>query len=155
MFRCGVVPEINKPTRVTRYTATVIDHMLTNSIIKIEIKSAIIKADISDHFPILFATKVKPDVNIKTEQHILKRNISDQSIKKFKQKFRDVTWDDIKIFDSVIHSYDRFLQIFLSPYNECFPKIKIKLKPQKDFRPWITLGIRKCSKKKQRLYEKF
>ena len=57
------------------------------------------------------------------------------------------------MFDSVNHSYDRFLQIFLSLYNECFPKIKIKLKPH--FRPWITSGIRKSSKRKQRLYEKF
>ena len=68
---------------------------------------------------------------------------------------RDVIWDDIKITDSVNHSYNRFLQIFLSLYNECFPKIKIKLKPQKHFRPWITVGIRKSSKRKQRLYEKF
>ena len=79
----------------------------------------------------------------------MKRNICDQSIKKLKQKLRDVTWDDIKTFDSANHSYNRFLQIFLSLYNECFPKIKIKLKPQKHFRPWITLG-----KRKQRLYEK-
>ena len=43
MFRCGMVPVINKPTRVTRYTATAIDHMFTNSIINTEIKSAIIK----------------------------------------------------------------------------------------------------------------
>ena len=135
MFLCGVVPVINKPTRVAKYTATAIDHMFTNSIINTEIKSAILKADISDHFPILFVAKVKVDFNIKREQYILKRNIPDQSTKKFKQKLRDVTWDDIKIFDSVNHSYKRFLQNFLSLYNECFPKIKIKLKPQKHFRP--------------------
>ena len=146
---------INKPTRVRRYTATAIDHIFTNSIINTEIKSAIIEADISDHFPILFVAKVKADVKIETEQYILKRNISDQSTKKFKQKLGDVTWDDIKIFDSVNYSYNRFLQIFLSLCNECFPKIKIKLKPQKHFRPWITLGIRKSSKRKQRLYEIF
>ena len=27
MFPCGMIPVINKPTRVTRYTATAIDHM--------------------------------------------------------------------------------------------------------------------------------
>ena len=155
MFRCGMVPVINKPTRVTRYTATAIDHMFTNSIINTEIKSAIIKADIFDYFPIFFVAKVKADINIKTEQYILKPNISDQSIKKFKQKLYNVTWDYNKIFGSVNHSYNRFLQIFLSLYNECFPKIKFKLKPQKHLRPWITLGIRKSSKRKQRLYEKF
>ena len=142
---------INKPTRVRRYTATAIDHIFTNSIINTEIKSAIIEADISDHFPILFVAKVKADVKIETEQYILKRNISDQSTKKFKQKLRDVTWDDIKIFDSVNHSYNRFLQIFLSLCNECFPKIKIKLKPQKHFGPWITLGKKVLQKKAKTL----
>ena len=59
MFPCGMVLVINKPTRVTKYTATAIDRMFTNSIINTEIKSTIIKADISDHFPILFVAKVK------------------------------------------------------------------------------------------------
>ena len=63
-----MVPVINQPTRVTRYTATAIDHKFTNFIINTEIKSAIIKADISDHFPVLFVAKVELDVNIKTEQ---------------------------------------------------------------------------------------
>ena len=72
-----------------------------------------------------------------------------------KQKLCDVTWDDIKIVDSVNHSYNKFLEIFLSLYCECFAKIKMKLIPQKHFRPWITLVKRKSSKIKQRLYEIF
>ena len=86
MFCCGMVPAINKPTRVTRYTATAIDHIFTNSIINTKVKSAITKADISDHFPILFVAKVNVDVGIRTKQYILKRNICNQSIKKFKEK---------------------------------------------------------------------
>ena len=66
---CEIVPVINKPTRITKYTSTAIDHMFTNSIIKTELKSAIIKPDVSDHFPVLFVAKVKLDVNIKTEQY--------------------------------------------------------------------------------------
>ena len=30
MFRCGMVPAINKSTRVTRYTVNAIDHMFIN-----------------------------------------------------------------------------------------------------------------------------
>ena len=63
MFHCGMVPVISKSTRVTRYTATAIDHMFTNSDINTEIKLAVIKADISDHFPILFVAKVNVDQN--------------------------------------------------------------------------------------------
>ena len=56
-----------------------------------------------------FAAKNKIDVEI-TEQYIYKRNISDQLIDKFKQNFKD--------------TYSKFLEIVLSLYNECFPKIK-------------------------------
>ena len=99
-----MVPAINKPTRVIRYTVTAIDYKFTNSIINTEIKSPTIKTDIFDNIPIIFVAKVNADVNIKTEQYILKRNFCDQSIKKLKQELRDVTWDDIKTFDSASHS---------------------------------------------------
>ena len=47
------------------------------------------------------------------------------------------------------------LKFFSSLYEECFPKKKIKLKPQKYNNPWITKEIKKSSKRKQKLYEKF
>ena len=101
-----------------------------------------------------FATKKKIDTEI-TEQYIFKRNISDQSIDKFKQKLCNIDWNNIKILQNVDDAYGKFIEIFLSLCNECFPKIKVKLKPQRQFNPWITKGIRKSSKKKQKLYEKF
>ena len=77
MFRFGMIPTINKPARVTRHTATAIDHIFTNTIMdNIEIKTAIVKADISDYFSIIFATKNKIDTGI-IEQYIFKRNTSD------------------------------------------------------------------------------
>ena len=51
----------------------------------------------------------------------------------------------------------KYAQVFtyilnvVDKYNECFPKIKIKLKSQKKFRPWITLGRRKSFKKRKAL----
>ena len=63
---------------------TAVDHVFTNTIMdNIEIKTAIVKTDISDHFAIISATKNIIDVKI-IEQYIFKRNISDQSIDKFK-----------------------------------------------------------------------
>ena len=90
MFLFGMIPKINKSTRVTRHTTTAFDHVFTNTIMgNIEIKTAIVKIDISDHFPMIFATKNKIDAEI-TEQYIFKRNISHQSIGKFKQKLRNI-----------------------------------------------------------------
>ena len=57
MFQFGLVPTINKPTRVTNKTISAIDHIIINSIYSNDFKTGIIKTDISDHFPIIYAFK--------------------------------------------------------------------------------------------------
>ena len=59
MFQFGLVPTINKPTRVTNKTISAVDHIITNSIYNNEFKTGIVKTDISDHFPIIYAFKLK------------------------------------------------------------------------------------------------
>ena len=54
MFQFGLVPTTNKPTRITKDTISAIDH-ITNSIINNEFKTV----DISDHFLIIYAFKLK------------------------------------------------------------------------------------------------
>ena len=44
---------------------------------------------------------------------------------------------------------------FLSLCDECFRKVKVTFKSQRQFNPWITKGIRKSSKKKQKLCKMF
>ena len=132
-----------------------IDDIFTNTIMdNVEIKTAIVKANILDHFPIILATK-KQNRRWNYRAIHFKRNISDQSIDRLKQKLRNIDWNNIEIIRNVNDAYSKFLEIFLSLCNECFPNIKVKSKPQKQFNPWITKGIRKSSKKKQKLYEKF
>ena len=41
MFEFSMIPTINKPTRVTSYTATAIDNIITNSIFDNDFESAI------------------------------------------------------------------------------------------------------------------
>ena len=54
MFGHSMMPVINKPTRVTKNTATAIDNIFINSVTTTKFKTGIIKSDISDHFPIFF-----------------------------------------------------------------------------------------------------
>ena len=49
-----MIPTMNKLTRVTRKTATAIDHILTNCVTETVFKTAIFKSDVSNHFPICF-----------------------------------------------------------------------------------------------------
>ena len=48
IFQHGLLPVINKATRVTKKSATAIDHIITNSFFKNNINTGIIKTDISD-----------------------------------------------------------------------------------------------------------
>ena len=52
-------------------------------------------------------------------------------------------------------AYKCFLDIFIDIYDNSFPKSEVKVKFKSDQSHWITKGIAKSSKKKQRLYEKF
>ena len=52
-YEKGLVPVINKPTkptRVTKNTVTAVDHIITNSLLHITIRTVIIKLDVSDRF---------------------------------------------------------------------------------------------------------
>ena len=69
-FRNSLIPLINRPTRVSRKTATCIDHILTNSFIDSEIMSGIIKTDISDHFAIFCTVKTNENTILTTSPHI-------------------------------------------------------------------------------------
>jgi hypothetical protein len=59
LFQYNILPLINKPTRVTLQTESLIDNIFTNNFTTCNIQSGIIKSDISDHFPIFFVSDLK------------------------------------------------------------------------------------------------
>ena len=75
MFSHNMIPTINRPTRVTRNTATAIDHFITNTAVDTEFKSEIIQTDLSDHFLIMFGLKADENMVEKHREHFFIRNI--------------------------------------------------------------------------------
>ena len=133
MFEFSMISTINKPTRVTSYTATAIDNIITNSIFDNDFESAIIKTDVSDHFPIIFTTKLKTTsspIN-HVDQFIYKRDFNENSLNLFKQKLFETSWDSLKNIADANESYHKFLKIFSSLYEKYFPLTKAKLKPKR------------------------
>ena len=65
VFELGFIPLIDKPTRVYKNSATIIDNILINCLFDNTLKKAIIKSDISDHFELylLFKQEKKPIAN--------------------------------------------------------------------------------------------
>ena len=91
-FQKSIFPVINRPTRVTKTSATIIDHILTNSIIDSLLHSGIVKTDISDHFAVFCLLKTNfEQSNIKNI--IVKRGINEAIIKHFKSLFNSIDWN--------------------------------------------------------------
>ena len=52
-------------------------------------------------------------------------------------------------------AYEYFLRTSSGLYNHAFPKKEVGLKLKNVFNPWMTKGLHKSSKKKQKFYDKF
>ena len=79
VFQNLLIPIINKPTRVSKSNATIIDHIFNDSFLNTECFTGIVKTDISDHFPIFLISNEKISENAK-HMTIRKRVINEESI---------------------------------------------------------------------------
>ena len=86
MFHYSMIRTVNKPTRVVKNSFSAIDHVITNSLLYTRFKMGIIKADISDHFPIYFACKTIDRTEQPNKQEILKRFYNKEQIQNSKQQ---------------------------------------------------------------------
>ena len=153
-----MIPTINKSTRVAKSTATATDQIITNTVISgIQHRSGIIKTDVSDRFPIVFALKAcekcKPEDKAEL---IYKRIYGEEQTELFKHEQSQIKLKNIiKIQNNLKTAYGCFFSIFFKTCDKYFPKVKIKIKAKTIQNPWIPKGIAKTSKKKQKLYERF
>ena len=127
--------------------------MLTNTIIDSEVQSGIIKTDISDHFAV-FALMRTSLVQPNIKKTFIKRDINEDSIKYFKSILNSVDWNLITQTSTPDSSYNIFLDKFIKLYDIAFPERKVEIKQKNLTSPWITRGLKKSSKRKQRLYDK-
>ena len=153
LFSYGMIPTINKPTRITKNTATAIDNIFINSFFNSSLMTGIIKTDISDHFPIFIATKNIDITTFPQKTTLYKRTINDNSISDFKTELSNTNWSDVMTIRCPNESYNTFLQIFSTIYEKHFPVKTIYIKTKNILSPWITKGLIKSSK--QKLYIKF
>ena len=116
VFQNGVFPVINRPTRVTKRSATIIDHILTNTLIDSRIQSSILKTDIRDHFVVFSLLKTNFElINIK--KTIIKRDINEDSMKYFKTIFNSTDWDLLTQTSSTNDSHNIFIERFIIIYD--------------------------------------
>ena len=59
MLESSMIPTINKPTSVTKHTAT--DNIITNYFLTSDFKSAMVKTNLYNHLPVIFINEFKRD----------------------------------------------------------------------------------------------
>ena len=117
---------INRPTRITEISATLIDNIFVNCCDLDRSFQCILVTDISDHLPIVFT-----DENSVTdcfECYIWKRNMSQRNRQAFYNAIASFDWSEIYHETDMQKAYSVFHSNFLRLYNINFPKQKLKLK---------------------------
>ena len=142
-------------TEVTRKKTAVTDHIPTNQFINTNFKTAIFKTDISDHFPVCTVISSSEKLIENKHTYVYKRVITDGVTERFNQALYESDWVEIETCHNPSECYKLFFKKFLTIYENFVPRKKIKLKVKDIQSPWITSRIKKFSKRKQCLYEKF
>ena len=75
------------------------------------------------------------------------------SLENFKSILSSTDWNDVFGKTSTNESYNQFIKKFRLIYDDCFPIKVIEIKTKIPLSPWTTKGIKKSSKRKQKLSE--
>ena len=127
VFQNLLIRMINKPTRVSKSNATIIDHILTNSFLNTDCSAGIIKIDIFDHFPMFNISTEKISENARNIT-IQKKVINEQSILYFKEILHEVDCTHLYTLCNPNQAYSYFLRIFGGIYDHAFPVNEMKIK---------------------------
>ena len=151
LFSLGAFPLINKPTRVSIDSATIINNIITSEIFDETLKRGIIKCDISDHFLILFSLDISRK-RIQCTEKVLKSDINQKNKADFLYQLSHLHWRHIDWSGDVNDIYDNFIKTFTDAYEANFPLLEVKVNPKTIESPWIGKGLKKSSKTKQKLH---
>ena len=154
LFAHGCISLITRPIRVTSKTVSLIDNICTNFIFDtlLKLKKGIIKRKVSDHFPVF----VSLNSSSKIHKEIQKRVMHDTNLMVFKTDLCNWNrWNSINYSPETNSKYETFFKIFSELYERHFPLKDFQIKVKDLHAPWISKGLKKLSKEKQKLYIKF
>ena len=153
MLGLGLFPLINKPSRITSQTATLIDNIFTNEM-KHEYISGLVINDISDHLPVfaLYHYSIKKQKNISVRHY---RKVDTESIQKLIDELDKEKWNEVYSQTNVNLSYEYFLRKFELLLEKYCPMSVTSSKNQNNMKPWLTKALINACKKKNTMYRKF
>jgi len=152
------VPCIDRPTRITPNTATLIDNIFTNDITA-AITSGVIATDLSDHFPIFITRQnSRPNLNVPHKKVASRkyRQLFPNNINSLTNALSIVDWDFVKSNTDPDQAYDKFIDKITHLLNiHCPLKNVTTSKRNSPKKPWVTKGLIKSMKTKDKLYKQY
>ena len=153
-----LIPHIILPTRITTRSKTLIDNIFTNSFNSSFISGNIITS-ISDHLPQFLLV---PNINIKDllpkHHNIFKRDSTNFKKEYFILDLLQIDWNTTLQTNKndPDFSFNQFYEKINCIVDNHLPLKKVSKKELKQqFKPWITTGIRKSIKIRDKLFNKY
>ena len=155
LFIYNFMPTILMPTRITRSSATLIDHIYyyegdQRNIVTV--KSGNLLTDITDHLPNFIILTKHSKVRSKIRPKI--RIFSEKNMSNFKHLLENTTWDSVYTHSDVNMAFNKFHAMVENAFNVSFPLKTVSNKRAKD-KPWITTALKISSRMKNSLYKKW
>ena len=146
-------PLINRPTRITANSATLIDNIFINNI-HLDCVRGILISDLSDHLPVF---QIFPSISTPEPKKMVikKRAVTKANMNKLRSEVQNINWEFLRTINDVDDAYSYFKETFMCLYNKYIPEKNLSNKEAKIHKkPWITKGFIKSSKIKNKLYKK-
>ena len=155
MFSLGFYPLILKPSRITKDSATLIDNIFVN-ITEGKINSGLLVTDVSDHLPVFAVLERNNKFNLpeKIQTHYSGRVKTPEAIAALKMGLANHDWQEVYV-ENTNDAYNAFLDTFLTLYDRYCPVKKLTQNSKTRRKSWITKGLEKSCKKKNKLYREF
>ena len=149
----GILPVIDKPTRITHSSATLIDNFYTNY--EGIYQSSILCSHISDHFPIFLCFGRSNRQNTKNEKvSFTYRKVSDSNLENIKKELNRIDWnsemnelDDNEAFQFLTDKINTALD------NNCPLKTRTISNKSIIKEIWMTTGLINSSRRVEKLYK--
>ena len=143
---------INNPTRIDLHSSTLIDNIFSNVHDK-NITGGLLYSEVSDHLPV-FAICEESLSRFKPQMNNMYRKETPHNIELLKQDLALEEWNDVLNINDVNIAYINFNSKLQFHYSKNIPLARNKPKRNEPINPWITKGILKSIRTRNKLYKK-
>ena len=150
-YNAGLEPSINKPTRITNSSTTLIDNVFISQNLEPRTNSNLLLDDISDHLPCLLTCQ---DVYPTAVHRLVKRrNLNKKAIELISEDLRVTNWHEKLQHLDCDSSFHAFHQIMITSLDNHAPVKESHARSKRNHLPWITKGIKRSISKQKLLYK--